>query len=119
MHEDNDSPVCVDLDSENWEDNVLAQVGQNDETQTASEEVEEVDYDDDDDTPMKVQTYKHWAIQSLKEVQQFLYSKGHTHEAIQIDTSVDALVSLQLASTKQTTLTSRNFNLDTHSIYVV
>ena len=37
-------------------------------------------------------------------MQHFLYSQEHTHEAMKID-SVDALVSLQLASNKQTTLT--------------
>ena len=73
----NDFPVCVDLCSENWDDNFLAQVGQNDETQTASEEAEEVDSDTDDDTPMTMQTYKQ-AIQSLEDVQQFLCTQEHT-----------------------------------------
>ena len=65
--------------------------------------------DDNDDTPMKVQTYKQ-AIQSLEDVQQIMYSKGHTHEAMQIDTSVDALVSLHNwhPPNRQG---SRNFNL--------
>ena len=56
-----------------------------DRTTKHSEEVEEVDSDNDDDTPMTVQTYKQ-AIQSLEDVH--VWSMGHTHEAMEIGTSV-------------------------------
>ena len=39
LHGDNDLPVCVDLDSETWDDNLLAQVGQNNATQTSREDI--------------------------------------------------------------------------------
>ena len=72
---------------------------------------EEVDSDDYDDTPMKVQTYKQ-AIQSLDNVEQFLYSKGHTHEAMQINTCVDAHYNnyWHTPNRQHLLITSLNFN---------
>ena len=56
--------------------------------ETEHEEDEEMN---DDPPPMRVQTYKE-AIQALEDVQQFLQSRGHTKEAMDIGSTVDTVV---------------------------
>ena len=73
------------------EDNFLAH---NDETQTASVEVEEVDFDDDDDTPMKVQTCTSKSSSHWKMFNSFCTARDTHLNPMQMDTSVDAHVSL-------------------------
>ena len=62
---DDDLPVCVDLDSDNWNDNFLAELGQ-DEQDSRDNEAQDEDSEemDDEPPPLNIQTYKQ-AVQSL------------------------------------------------------
>ena len=76
--------------------------GPTDETQ------DDVDCDNDMeesiDPPLQsIKMYKE-AVRALEDVQEFLYGRGHTREAEQIGPCINALVSLQISSTRQTTL---------------
>ena len=106
---DDDLAVCVDLDSDCWEENFLAQIGQDGQE---TPQVPDDDEDEDEDVQemdgelpplLKLHSYKE-AIQSLEDVQQFLYSRGHTKEAMCIGSSIDTVASLKTISSKQTTL---------------
>ena len=57
----------------------------------------------DDYPPMQVKTYQE-AIRALEDAQQFLLSRGHMKEAMDIGCSVDSVVALQLNTQKQSTL---------------
>ena len=62
---DDDLPVCVDLDSDYWNDNFLAELGQ-DEQDSRDNEAQDEDSEemDDEPPPLNIQTYKQ-AVQSL------------------------------------------------------
>ena len=92
---DDGLPVCASDEYDDWEDHFFRELGQ---TKVA----QDTDMEELDDNPLPVQTYKE-AVESLEDVQEFLYSRGHVREAMEIGLSVDTLVSLHLASTKQNT----------------
>ena len=103
--------MCANLDSEHWEDNFLAQVGQNDETQTASEEVEEVESDDGE---VKVQTY---IVQASHPVTERCFNGFCTARDTHMKPYIcrcSCFITIGIHQTDDTLLiTSRNFNLDT------
>ena len=47
---------------------------------------QDTDMEELDDSPLPVQTYKE-AVESLEDVQEFLYSRGHVREAMEIGLS--------------------------------
>ena len=62
-----------------------------------SDGVDDMEEDSIHPPSMRIESYKE-ALQALEDVQEFLYSRGHTKEAMQIGPSVDTLVSLKMAS---------------------
>ena len=68
-----------------------------------NEGTEEMESEPTSPPPLKLHSYKE-AVQSLEDVQEFLYSQGHTQEAMCIGSSIDTVASLKSLSTKQTTL---------------
>ncbi|KAI6651946.1 hypothetical protein LOD99_4825 [Oopsacas minuta] len=76
LHGDDHLPVCVDLDNENRDDNLLAQLGHDvleiNKTDGSDKEIEL----EDESSPLKVQSFKE-EINSLKEVGRFLESRGY------------------------------------------
>ena len=89
---DDELPVCVDLDSDNWDTNFMDQLVQEEEEAEQEDEGE----DDEMDTDQ--------ALLALEDVQQFLESRGHLEEALGIGSSMDTMTLLKLKSSKQTTL---------------
>ncbi len=69
-------PICVDMDSENWEGEFMAQLGR-EEQQKVVEDDEEVDNEEEASKNKE-------AIESLEDVQQFLESRGYAEEALGI-----------------------------------
>ena len=99
MEGDDDLPVCTDLDSENWEENFLSELG---EEQIGQEEDDEEDEECDtqDQAPLKINE----AIDSLENVVHYLQSQGHTEECFSLGNFVDRVTALKLSRLKQTTI---------------
>ena len=96
---DDGVPVCTGMDSEHWETDFFLQLGQEEHVSDDDDEI-----DADNETPsLKITNYKD-AIESLDNVRQFLESRGRVQEALQVGSTVDALTSVRLQSSKQTTL---------------
>lgn len=103
---EDDLPICTDLDSDRWEDNFMAELGQQDEEdEEGDEEDEEGDEGMEDEPlpPLKVQSFKE-AIESLENVQKFLESRGYIQEALGIGSAVDTVAGVKLHSSVQTSL---------------
>ena len=88
---DDDLPVCVEMDNENWNETFLEELTATDGHEDTSQEMDE-DQELDDDGPVlpKLKTYK-GAINSLEDVYLFLEHKGHGIEALSVGTSIDQL----------------------------
>ena len=102
LHGDDDLPVCMDLDNDSWETDLLDQLGQ-DEKEADEEEDEGEDEMDIEPPPPKILNYKE-AVQALEDVQHFLESRGYIEEALHIGSEVDTMTILKLKSSKQTIL---------------
>ena len=101
---DDDLPVCVEMDEENWESTFLEELtAAEGEAEDASLDLDEDNNFDDDPVVPKLKTYKE-AINSLEDVCQFLEHKGHGMEALSIASSIDHIVSLKTSNSRQTTL---------------
>lgn len=85
---DNDLPVCIELDQENWEADFLEQLGRN----KGDEEIEM----DVERPPPKLQTFDE-AIQALEDVQHFLESRDCV-EALEIGSFLDTVAALKMKS---------------------
>lgn len=88
-------PVCMDIDGDDWDANFLAQLGGDDD-----------DEDDDimDQEPVpKVKSFSE-AIKGLDDIQLFLECRGCISEASLISSAVDMVSSAHIATMKQTTL---------------
>ena len=99
---DDELPVCVDLDSDNWDTNFMDQLVE-DEEEAEQEDEWEDDAIDTDPAPPKIQSFKE-ALLALGDVQQFLESRGCIEEALNIGSNIDTITFLKLKSSKQTTL---------------
>ena len=101
---DDDLPVCVEMDDENWENTFLEELtAAEGEAEDASQEMDEDDEYDDGPVVPKLKTYKE-AINSLEDVCQFLEHKGHGIEALSIGSSIDHIVALKNSNSRQATL---------------
>lgn len=90
---EDDLQVCMNVDSENWEEEFLAQLGQGDKVEATVEgdQLEELPEDNGQDKPtLKVKSFKE-AIQSLEDVQEFLMSQGHVPVAMNIGSLIDTV----------------------------
>ena len=94
---DDDLPVCVERENTLLEELTAAEGNAED----ASQEMDEED-DEFDDGP-QLKTYKE-AINSLKDVCQFLEHKGHEIEALSIGSSIDHIVVLKNSNSRQASL---------------
>ena len=94
---DDDLPVCVERENTFLEELTAAEGKAED----ASQEMDEED-DEFDDGP-QLKTYKE-AINSLKDVCQFLEHKGHEIEALSIGSSIDRIVVLKNSNSRQASL---------------
>ena len=103
VNTDDDLPVCIDLNGDDWEHNFLAQLGQ----PATNEEEEEKDEDDDhelDKEPvLTIHTFSE-AMASLDNVKLFLESKSCIHEAITIGSAMDGVASANIRCMRQTKL---------------
>ena len=96
---DDGVPVCTGMDSEHWETDFFLQLRQEEHVSDDDDEI-----DADNETPSLKITNDKDAIESLDNVRQFLESRGRVQEALQVGSTVDALTSVRLQSSKQTTL---------------
>ena len=102
---DDDLPVCVEMDDENWEETFLEELtAAADKPEDASQEMDE-DEELDDNGPVlpKLKTYKE-AINSLEDVYRFLEDKGHGMEALSVGASIDQLAALKNFNSRQASL---------------
>ena len=100
---DDDLPVCTDLDSENWEENFLSELGEEQIGQEEDDEEDDEECDTQDQAPLKITTYNE-AIDSLENVVHYLQSQGHTEECFSPGNFVDRVTALKLSRLKQTTI---------------
>ena len=101
---DNDLPVCVEMDDENWENTFLEELtAAEGEAEDASQEIDEDDEFDNGPVVPRLKSYKE-AINSLEDVCQFLEHRGHGIEALSIGSSIDRIVALKNSNSRQATL---------------
>ena len=107
LHREEEIPVCVDIDGDDWDANFLAQLGGDvgEQEFDKDDDVQEFDEDDDvgkDPTP-NVKSFAE-AIKALDDVNLFLESRGCNHEATSVSSVMDSIASAHWSGTKQTTL---------------
>ena len=101
---DDDLPICVEMDDENWENTFLEELtAAEGEAEDASQEIDEDDEFDDGPVVPRLKSYKK-AINSLEDVCQFLEHRGHGIEALSIGSSIDRIVALKNSNSRQATL---------------
>ena len=104
-------PVCMDANSETWEEDFFNHLGQDEDQDHEESDNEQSDNEQSDNEQSpdleppqpKLKTYKE-AIMSLEDVQLFLESRGRAEEAMQVGAFMDTLSVVQIATAQQTTL---------------
>ena len=92
---DDSLAVCTDLDSENWEVNFMAELGQD---TTGNDRINESDDETpgEEVSPPKITSYSE-AVESIENVQQFLVNQGHVQESLSLGSWVDTIAFLKLS----------------------
>ena len=100
LSSEDDLPVCLELDDDNWEDNFMTELGQSEQSEQDEQDVTDDDDEMDDEPSLKIKSFKE-AILSLEDVHHFLESRGHMKEAAAISSAVDTVAGLHLLCTTQ------------------
>ena len=103
MEGDDDLAVCTDLDSENWEENFMDELGNEQPEERESSDEFDGESDMPNQQPLKVKTYSE-AMDSLENVMHFLENQGNTEECFLLGNLVDRIASAKLSKLKQTTI---------------